>query len=114
MRECDRLPDPYNDRVVKSVPRPPNAYLSQERVFPRGTDGQLAPTIDPELIKAYLGEGGRVSKECLLEIISRAKSILSSEPNLLRIQGQVIIVGDIHGQFFDLVWMLEKTKAKCG
>ena len=59
-------------------------------------------------------EGGRISKECLIELISRAKITLNAEPNLLRVQGKVIIVGDIHGQYYDLVWMLRKTKRKLG
>ena len=33
---------------------------------------------------------------------------------MLRIEGHTIIVGDIHGQFYDLVWMLRKTKDKLG
>ena len=32
--ESERLKDPLNDRVVKSVPRPPTVALSVDRVFP--------------------------------------------------------------------------------
>ena len=32
--ESERLQDPLNDRVVKSVPRPPTVALTVERVFP--------------------------------------------------------------------------------
>jgi len=83
--------------------------LPLSRVFP---ENGSAP--DPDLIKTYLQEGGHLSKECLLALISRAKESLAAEPNMLRIQGKVIIVGDIHGQFYDLIWMLQKTKAKLG
>ena len=47
-----------------------------------------------------------------MEIISRAKAVLTKEPNLVRIDGKVTIVGDLHGQFYDLVSMLRKLKEK--
>lgn len=50
----------------------------------------------------------------MVELINRAKNKLSAEPNLLRIEGKVVIVGDIHGQFYDLIWMIQKTKSKYG
>ena len=43
-----------------------------------------------------------------IELCIRAAPVLGNEPNLLRLQGKVVIVGDIHGQFFDLVAMLRK------
>ena len=50
-----------------------------------------------ELVKNYLFEGGKVSKDCLLEIMRRVRTVLSQEPNLVRVDGKVVIVGDIHG-----------------
>ena len=80
VRDCDRLKDPLNDRVVKSIRRPPVEELTTDRVFANGT-------IDPELVKVYLEEQGKLSKECLLELVKRSKEILNDEPNLLRIEG---------------------------
>jgi serine/threonine-protein phosphatase 2B catalytic subunit len=34
---------------------------------------------------------------------------LEKEPNLIRIAEPIVIVGDIHGQFYDLIHMLEKA-----
>lgn len=34
---------------------------------------------------------------------------LEKEPNVLRMKEPVIIVGDIHGQFYDLIHMFEKV-----
>ena len=42
----------------------------------------------------------------------RARGVLTAEPNLLRVNGKVVIVGDIHGQFYDLVAMLRKLKGR--
>ena len=103
--ESERLPNPFNDRVKMEVKAPPIIPLSIERAF-------TGDTINAELVKNYLFEGGKVSKECLLEIMRRAKDVLIAEPNLLRVDGKVVIVGDIHGQFYDLVAMLRKLKSR--
>ena len=68
--------------------------------------------MNAELVKNYLFEGGKISKDLLLEIMRRVRPILSAEPNLLRVDGKVVIVGDIHGQFYDLVAMLRKLKGR--
>ena len=44
----------------------------------------------------------------------RAKKVLSAEPNLIRANGKVVIVGDTHGQFYDVVAMLRKLKSRDG
>ena len=45
-------------------------------------------------------------------MLNHAAKILDSEPNLLRVDGKVTIIGDIHGQFYDFYQMLEKQKPK--
>ena len=39
----------------------------------------------------------------------RVKPLLLAEPNMVRVDGKVIIIGDIHGQYYDLIGMLRKT-----
>lgn len=73
---------------------PPIEPLKIERVFPNGSGNT---DINHELVKNYLFEGGKISKECLLEIMRRVRPVLSAEPNLVRVDGKVVIVGDIHG-----------------
>jgi hypothetical protein len=34
---------------------------------------------------------------------------LGNESNMLRVQEPVIIIGDIHGQFYDMIHMFEKV-----
>ena len=80
-------------------------------MFPNGPSTPNSE-INAELVKNYLFEGGKISKECLLEIMRRVRPVLSAEPNLLRVDGKVVIVGDIHGQFYDLVAMLRKLKGR--
>lgn len=109
--EEERLQDPLNDRVMTDVKRPPSIPLNTRRVFAQGA-ATANSDINLDLVKNYLFEGGKISKECLLEIMRRVRPVLSAEPNLLRIEGKVVIVGDIHGQFYDLVAMLRKLNTR--
>ena len=43
-----------------------------------------------------------------MELMDRAKRLLNQEPNLVRIDGPTHVFGDIHGQLFDMLPMLEK------
>ncbi|CAM9254970.1 unnamed protein product, partial [Ectocarpus fasciculatus] len=43
----------------------------------------------------------------VMTLIDRAKSIMTPESNVLRLEAPVVVVGDIHGQFYDLVNMLK-------
>ena len=52
---------------------------------------------------------GRLEKKELVELIKGAAAIMRKEPNVLRMKEPVIIVGDIHGQFYDLIHMFEKV-----
>ena len=45
-----------------------------------------------------------------MEICRKATKVLKREPNLVRVNGKVVIIGDIHGQYYDLVSILKKTK----
>lgn len=45
---------------------------------------------------------GRISKQDAVKIIKVATKLMSSEPNLLYLQDPLTIVGDVHGQFYDM------------
>ena len=51
---------------------------------------------------------GVLSKEALLEIMTQAKKVLAREPNLIKVDGRVVMIGDIHGQFFDICDVLRR------
>jgi len=101
------LQDPLGDRQVATVP-PPAAELFtsgnffEESPSPRG--GKL-----PRLaaLRDHLLREGLLSQELALELITRAKDLFHEEPNLLKLKDPITVVGDIHGQFYDVASILE-------
>ena len=61
--------------------------------------------IDLEILKAYLIESGTISKELIRYLLTKVTQICHSEPNLIKVNGDVVIIGDIHGQFMDMMGM---------
>ena len=84
--------------MCKDVPRPPYKPLAYDRVFPRDEiTGKRVYAPNTELIKNYQYEGGIIDKESFMEICRKATKVLRKEPNLVRVNGKVVIIGDIHG-----------------
>lgn len=61
------------------------------------------------MLRKHLLREGHINKEEISEIIHKAKDIFKKEPNVMRIKEPVIIVGDIHGQYYDMIHMFEKV-----
>ena len=105
------LLDPLGDRLVKSVPLPPHRPLGSEHIFPPpGTDLSApgAPLIvDWKLIMKNLQKNGRMTKESTVRLLRMALNMFKKEDNIVKVPDPVVFVGDIHGQFFDLVKMLD-------
>ncbi|CRG98500.1 serine/threonine protein phosphatase 2B catalytic subunit A, putative [Plasmodium relictum] len=97
------LPDPKNDRQVKEVEPPPAKPLNLDLLYPNGTDEPP----DYKVLRDHLKKEGRIRKEDCLDIIKKVIDIVSNEPNLLRLKDPITIVGDIHGQYYDLLKLLE-------
>lgn len=66
------------------------------------------------VIRQHLLGEGKFHKNDLVELFSRTIDILQNEPNLALLQEPMVIVGDIHGQYFDLIHMFEKIVDKRG
>lgn len=64
--------------------------------------------IDINIVKIHLLNQGRLTIKQLDKILRDGEQILKSEPNLLEIDKKCYIFGDIHGQFYDLISILDK------
>lgn len=60
-----------------------------------------------ELLRAHLEREGRLDKPAALRLIRQARALLQREPNVLQVAYPVTVVGDLHGQFFDMLQMFE-------
>ena len=88
------------DRVVKRCSPIAAVPLSREYIFPEGKALDLATLLD------HLVHEGRLETETLLELISRVTDIMTHEPNVVRLKDPLTIIGDLHGQFYDFVNIL--------
>ena len=67
--------------------------------------------LDKILNIGYLSLNGNpipsFDENLLLELCTEAKEVLEKEKNILKLQGDFIIVGDIHGSLHDLLRILK-------
>lgn len=77
-------------------------------------DAAAQQTVDTALKKLLAVKGNKQGKMVILkedevrEILRLAKSVLSGQPSLLELDGPIKVVGDIHGQYYDLLRIFEK------
>lgn len=99
----EHLIDPLNDRVVSDVTSPPHRPLDKNLLFPQGINA----VPNWQLLRTHLHAEGRVTKQDALIIIHQATECFRKERNLLELKDPVTVVGDIHGQFYDFIRILE-------
>ena len=98
----EEVSDPFlDDRVVKNVLPPPRFPMDHQKLFPKKNQP------DWKALKSHLTKEGRLSKSDVIELINLFKDIIKNEPTIVKIQDPVTIVGDLHGQFYDLLKCLE-------
>eukprot|EP01102_Stenamoeba_stenopodia_P004437 TRINITY_DN14746_c0_g1_i1.p1 TRINITY_DN14746_c0_g1~~TRINITY_DN14746_c0_g1_i1.p1 ORF type:complete len:733 (+),score=153.21 TRINITY_DN14746_c0_g1_i1:248-2446(+) len=90
-----------DDRVRREVPKPIGERLSSGLLF----DWEGKPNLD--CVRNHFLREGRLELEAAEKLIKKATEILKKEPNLLQLKAPQLIFGDIHGQFFDLMNMLQ-------
>jgi serine/threonine-protein phosphatase 2B catalytic subunit len=89
-------------RVVEAIKCPPNRPLAHEKLFDAETGKPNAVKL-----KKWFRKEGRLHKDDILHIVSEASAILRKEPNLLSVSSPITVCGDIHGQYYDLLKLLD-------
>lgn len=98
------LPDPYKDRQVseKQCPSLINQPMSDSQLFKNDIP-------DWKLLKDFMQREGPVTKTQCMRLLRMAYNIFKSEPNMVQIDEPICVVGDLHGQYFDLLNMISKA-----
>ncbi|KAL0246727.1 hypothetical protein GEMRC1_007938 [Eukaryota sp. GEM-RC1] len=66
-------------------------------------------TLDVDKIVHQVRNSELPSESQLILLCERAKELLSSLPNVLSLPSPITVVGDIHGQYYDLIEMFSIT-----
>jgi len=88
-------------RAKPEVPPPCWEPMSRARLF----DSKGLPNLDA--LKEHLKREGLLAEKDALQILNRCAAILRKEPNLMRLNDPITLVGDIHGQFYDLMKLFD-------
>lgn len=97
-------------RICSRVTEPIKSILYIEDLF----DKKEAPDVPNILkLKKHLVGEGRLDSNLVLKIIEKAIDVFTTEPNLLRLDSPINFVGDIHGQFYDLLTVLTLGDNPC-
>ena len=100
------LLDPLNDRAVPSVPAPPHRPLAIDIMIK-----PYSRIPNWKMIQDHLASGGFLSRSSAIYLITQAKYIFEKERTILETSDEITIVGDIHGQFYDLLYILEHSES---
>jgi len=93
--------DPALERMVPEVVPIPRHPLAKDKLFNENQSLNL------KNLKEHFLKEGRLRKEDALKIVKTASALLEDEPNLLRLRDPITVCGDTHGQFFDLMRLIE-------
>ena len=88
------------ERVVKTVRAPAWRKPTDEQFFDKNDPTKP----DLEFLKEHLYCEGRLTDEQALYIIETGTKILREEPTLLDVDAPVTVCGDVHGQYYLILW----------
>ncbi|KAJ3427717.1 serine/threonine-protein phosphatase 2b catalytic subunit 1-related [Anaeramoeba flamelloides] len=96
-----------SDRVKNDVVPLIRTPLKQKVLFPNSNS-----IPDHLALRSHFKREGKLNKNDLITIVRSTRKIFCKENNLITLSSPVVIFGDLHGQFFDLVNYIE-TIGEC-
>lgn len=99
------LPDPRSDRPLKDsdCKKLINKPLTDDQFWPK------KDLPDWKLLKEFLIREGPIPKEQMRKLLLQVLELFKTESNLVQIGEPICVVGDIHGQYADLLNMISKA-----
>ncbi|QPG74468.1 hypothetical protein FOA43_001798 [Brettanomyces nanus] len=89
------------ERAVASVEPPEVTIPKDERLFNQNDERP-----DYKFLQEHFRKQGRLSESQILRIIKTATEMFHDEPNLLEVGCPAVVIGDIHGQYYDMLKLL--------
>ncbi|CAF2488016.1 unnamed protein product [Rotaria sp. Silwood2] len=97
-------PASADNTYVRCLPHPPIYRLTIADLFDTSTGGGK-PRL--ERLREHLIAEGRLEEDAALMIIEYGEHLLRSENTLIDLEAPITVCGDIHGQFYDLMKLIE-------
>eukprot|EP01103_Thecamoeba_quadrilineata_P013258 TRINITY_DN3627_c0_g1_i1.p1 TRINITY_DN3627_c0_g1~~TRINITY_DN3627_c0_g1_i1.p1 ORF type:complete len:929 (+),score=197.55 TRINITY_DN3627_c0_g1_i1:35-2788(+) len=96
----------YPEKEVQ-IPYPERSLLSTAAIF---SSGSHLP--DLTTLTEHFKREGRLETSAAIDLTDRVIKIMATEPNLLYLRAPIVIIADLHGQYYDAEQMLALLKKK--
>src|ERR1700722_8252439 len=91
------------ERALKDIPPPKRTFPSEGELF-RNVKAGIP---DCDFLRSHFYHEGMLTEDQVMRIIGKGVSMLKGEANLLNLPAPIIICGDIHGQYYDLLKLFD-------
>lgn len=97
----DKLPDACNDRMLSEGDCPTIARNISSKVLFKDDK------VDWKTLRQFFFLQGALKKDQCMKILMKVLKVFQDEPNMIKTSEPIAILGDIHGQYYDLCQYFE-------